>query len=71
MSKLAIFLKYFAMVLNAVIAVEGAIQAPGQQKQAVAAGMIDPPEDHAAGVLALIDHTVGVLNKTRIFTTTA
>lgn len=76
MKWLSIILIYFEPVLNAVIAVETALQsAPGASKKqlvldAIASGaqaFEQIPEAHVQGIAALIDTIVGTLNKSGVF----
>lgn len=75
MNFLSLFLKFFPAVLNAVVAVEAAISAPGATKKQIvlnsivgaarSAGAVD--ESHVQAIGKLIDTTVTELNASGVF----
>lgn len=76
MKKLLLASKYLPLALAAVVGVEHAVHAPGDQKAAVALQTIKTvadqagaavPEEHVAGVVEMIDGLVAVLNETGVF----
>ena len=74
-----VLLTYMPVVLSGVVAVEGAIKAPGATKKQIVLGAIlagaqtgeQIPEAHVQAIGGLIDVVVRMLNETGVFTKTA
>ena len=75
MNWLQAFVKYFPAVLAGVIAVEGAVNVPGQTKKQIVIGAITAatqvgeqvPDAHIQQISAMIDGVVTALNASGVF----